>query len=117
MRAVVQRVSEARVRVGGRVAGEIARGLVVFAGVAADDGPADVRYLASKIPVMRIFEGDGGKVPFGFSAFERATEMIPAARRASLAALRQLAASYRDLDVFCAHDEREYAALATSRRS
>jgi glyoxylase-like metal-dependent hydrolase (beta-lactamase superfamily II) len=62
-------------------------------------------------------EGDGGKVPVGFSAFERATEMIPAARRASLAALRQLAASYRDLDVFCAHDEREYAALASSRRA
>lgn len=60
-------------------------------------------------------EGDGGKVPVGFAAFERATEMIPAARRASLAALRQLAASYRDLDVFCAHDEREYSALATSR--
>ena len=51
------------------------------------------------------------RVPFGFAAFERATEMIPAARRASLAALRQLAASYRDLDIFCAHDEREYAAL------
>jgi glyoxylase-like metal-dependent hydrolase (beta-lactamase superfamily II) len=52
------------------------------------------------------------KVPFGFAAFERATEMNPAARRASLAAIRQLAASYRDLDLFCAHDEREYAALA-----
>jgi glyoxylase-like metal-dependent hydrolase (beta-lactamase superfamily II) len=52
------------------------------------------------------------KVPFGFAAFERATEMIPAARRASLAALRQLAASYHDLDLFCAHDEREYSALA-----
>ncbi len=52
------------------------------------------------------------KVPFGFAAFERATEMIPSARRASVAALRQLAATYRDLDVFSAHDEREYAALA-----
>jgi len=52
-----------------------------------------------------------GKVPLGFAAFERAAEMIPAARRASLAALRQLAASYHDLDLFCAHDEREYAAL------
>ncbi|HEX5058746.1 MAG TPA: MBL fold metallo-hydrolase [Kofleriaceae bacterium] len=51
------------------------------------------------------------KVPFGFAAFERATEMNPAARRASLAALRQLAASYPDLDLFCAHDEREYSAL------
>jgi glyoxylase-like metal-dependent hydrolase (beta-lactamase superfamily II) len=54
------------------------------------------------------------KVPFGFTAFERATEMVPAARRASVAALRQLAASYRDLDLFCAHDEREYSAFVTS---
>lgn len=52
------------------------------------------------------------KVPVGFAAFERAMEMLPAARRASVAALRQLAATYRDLDLFCAHDEREYAALA-----
>jgi glyoxylase-like metal-dependent hydrolase (beta-lactamase superfamily II) len=50
-------------------------------------------------------------VPPGLAAFEYANEMIPAARRASVAALRQLAASYRDLDLFCAHDEREYAAL------
>jgi glyoxylase-like metal-dependent hydrolase (beta-lactamase superfamily II) len=52
------------------------------------------------------------KVPPGFRAFERFTQMIPAQRKASAAALRQLCASYRDLDVFCAHDEREYAALA-----
>ncbi len=53
----------------------------------------------------------GSKVPPGFAALERMTEMIPSARRASVAALRQLAASYRDLDLFCAHDEREFAAL------
>jgi glyoxylase-like metal-dependent hydrolase (beta-lactamase superfamily II) len=56
-------------------------------------------------------EGSGG-VPLGFAAFERATQMDPAARRASVAALRQLRASYTDLDLFCAHDPREYAALA-----
>jgi glyoxylase-like metal-dependent hydrolase (beta-lactamase superfamily II) len=56
-------------------------------------------------------EGDGRKVPLGFAAMDRAMEMDTAARRASVAALRQLAASYRDLDVFCAHDEREYSAL------
>lgn len=56
-------------------------------------------------------EGDGTKVPVGFAALERAFEMNAAARRASLGALRQLAASYRDVEVFCAHDEREYAAL------
>lgn len=61
MRAVVQRVSSARVRVGDRVTGEIAQGLLVFVGIAVDDGPADVHYLASKIPVLRIFEGPDGK--------------------------------------------------------
>jgi glyoxylase-like metal-dependent hydrolase (beta-lactamase superfamily II) len=54
----------------------------------------------------------GGRIPPGFVAFEKLTEMNPAQRRASVAALRQLCASYRDLDVFCAHDEREYAALS-----
>jgi glyoxylase-like metal-dependent hydrolase (beta-lactamase superfamily II) len=53
-----------------------------------------------------------GAVPIGVSAFERATQMDPAARRASLAALRQLRTSYADIDLFCAHDPREYAALA-----
>ena len=59
MRAVVQRVAEARVRVGDRVTGAIGPGLLVFVGIAQDDGAADVTYLASKIPVLRIFEGDG----------------------------------------------------------
>jgi glyoxylase-like metal-dependent hydrolase (beta-lactamase superfamily II) len=58
-------------------------------------------------------EGSGA-VPFGFAAFERATQMDPAARRASVAALRQLRSAYSDLDLFCAHDAREYAALATA---
>ncbi len=60
MRAVVQRVSEARVRVDGRVIGEIGPGLLVLVGIAADDGAADVQYLASKIPTLRIFEGTDG---------------------------------------------------------
>jgi glyoxylase-like metal-dependent hydrolase (beta-lactamase superfamily II) len=55
-------------------------------------------------------EGNGG-IPFGFSVFERAMQMDSAARRASVAALRQLRASYTDIDLFCAHDAREYAAL------
>ena len=61
MRAVVQRVSEARVRVGDRTTGEIGRGLLVFVGVGRDDGPDDVRYMAAKLPGLRIFEGADGK--------------------------------------------------------
>ena len=61
MRAVVQRVSEARVRVGDRTTGEIGRGLLVFVGVGRDDGPEDVKYMAAKLPGLRIFEGLDGK--------------------------------------------------------
>ena len=61
MRAVVQRVTEARVRVGSRVAGEIGRGIVVLLGVGREDDADDVRYLATKIATLRLFPGDGGK--------------------------------------------------------
>ena len=61
MRAVVQRVTSARVRVGDRVVGEIGRGLVVLLGVARDDTPADVTYVAGKIRDLRVFEGGEGK--------------------------------------------------------
>lgn len=62
MRAVVQRVSEARVRAGDRVTGEISRGLLVLVGIGRDDGPADVRYMAGKIRDARLFQGDSGKL-------------------------------------------------------
>jgi D-tyrosyl-tRNA(Tyr) deacylase len=61
MRAVLQRVTEARVRIGDRVAGEIGPGLLVLVGVGRDDGPEDVRYMASKIPALRLFPGGAGK--------------------------------------------------------
>lgn len=61
MRAVIQRVSEARVRVGERVTGEIGPGLLVLVGVGKSDGPEDVKYLAGKIPTLRLFKGDEGK--------------------------------------------------------
>ena len=60
MRAVVQRVSRAKVTVEGATAAEIAAGLLVFVGVANDDGPADVEYIAAKTRELRIFpDGDG----------------------------------------------------------
>ena len=61
MRAVIQRVTAARVRVGERVVGEISRGLLVFLGVGRDDTEADLRYVAGKIRDVRMFESDAGK--------------------------------------------------------
>jgi D-tyrosyl-tRNA(Tyr) deacylase len=62
MRAVVQRVSGARVRVGDRLTGEIGRGLVVLLGVGRDDTEQDVRYVAGKIRDMRVFENEDGRL-------------------------------------------------------
>jgi D-tyrosyl-tRNA(Tyr) deacylase len=61
VRAVVQRVSEARVRVGGEVAGEIGAGLCMLLGVSRDDGEAEAVRLADKIAKLRIFENEDGK--------------------------------------------------------
>src|SRR3989337_1513717 len=62
MRAVVQRVTFARVRVGDRSVGEIGRGLLVFAGVEKGDGPDDIAYIAGKVNDLRIFEDAAGKM-------------------------------------------------------
>jgi D-tyrosyl-tRNA(Tyr) deacylase len=56
MRAVVQRVSSAAVRVDDRIVGQIARGLLVFVGVEQGDGPDDARYIAAKVRDLRVFE-------------------------------------------------------------
>jgi D-tyrosyl-tRNA(Tyr) deacylase len=60
MRAVVQRVSRASVRVGDRITGAIENGLLVLLGVAVDDGDADVAQMADKIAELRIFPDDRG---------------------------------------------------------
>jgi D-tyrosyl-tRNA(Tyr) deacylase len=62
MRAVVQRVSRARVTVSGELVGSIERGLLAFIGVTRDDNPADIKYIASKIVEMRVFEDGTGKM-------------------------------------------------------
>ncbi|HEV2902819.1 MAG TPA: D-aminoacyl-tRNA deacylase [Gaiellaceae bacterium] len=61
MRAVVQRVSEARVRVDGGVVGEIGPGLCVLLGVSREDGEEDATRLASKVAKLRIFENEDGR--------------------------------------------------------
>lgn len=62
MRAVVQRVTSARVTVGDRVTGEIGSGLLVLLGVDQGDGPTDLQYIASKVRDLRIFVDADGKM-------------------------------------------------------
>ncbi len=61
MRAVCQRVSEARVRVDGRVVGEIGTGLCVLVGVARGDGEEAAARLAGKVARLRVFADDAGR--------------------------------------------------------
>jgi D-tyrosyl-tRNA(Tyr) deacylase len=62
MRAVVQRVLRASVKVNDELTGSIANGLLVLLGVAQDDTGADADYLAEKISGLRIFEDEAGKM-------------------------------------------------------
>ena len=62
MRALVQRVSEARVRVDGDIIGEIEHGVLALIGVTHDDTPAQATKLAEKIAHLRIFTDDDDKM-------------------------------------------------------
>lgn len=62
MRAVVQRVTRAKVSIDGEPVGEIGKGLVVLLGVAIADTPRDADYLADKIVALRICDDDEGKM-------------------------------------------------------
>lgn len=62
MRAIIQRVSEARVRIDGDIVGEIGSGLLVLLGVAKTDSVEQARWLADKIFSLRIFNDDEGKM-------------------------------------------------------
>lgn len=62
MRAVIQRVNDAAVRVNGAVVGAIGPGLMVLLGVAPDDGEAEARWLANRIAGLRVFPDDEGKM-------------------------------------------------------
>jgi D-tyrosyl-tRNA(Tyr) deacylase len=68
VRAVVQRVSEARVEVDGAVVGTIGRGLCVLLGVAPDDTDADADALARKVVALRVFEDEAGEFAHGVDA-------------------------------------------------
>jgi D-tyrosyl-tRNA(Tyr) deacylase len=62
MRAVLQRVKEASVTVDGAVTGKIGPGLLVLLGVGKGDTEADLDFMVDKIPALRIFEDDAGKM-------------------------------------------------------
>ena len=62
MRAVLQRVSRAKVTIAGETAGEIGPGLLVLLGITHDDTPEQARWLAEKIAGLRIFNDADGKM-------------------------------------------------------
>lgn len=72
MRAVVQRVTRASVRVDEVVVAEIGRGFLVLVGVTHADGEAEAAYLARKIAGLRVFEDAEGKLNLGLSEVDGA---------------------------------------------
>jgi len=62
MRAVIQRVSAARVEVDGNVIGRIGKGLLVYLGVGKEDSEADAQFMAEKLANLRIFADEAGKM-------------------------------------------------------
>jgi len=62
MRAVIQRVSLAEVKVAGEPVGRIGHGLCVFLGIGKNDGESNADHLAEKIKNLRIFEDENGKM-------------------------------------------------------
>lgn len=70
MRAVIQRVTSARVEVDQTVTGSIAQGLVVLLGVATGDTEKDLNYLIDKILNLRIFEDEEGKMNLSLAQIE-----------------------------------------------
>lgn len=74
MRAVVQRVKRASVKVEDKIVGEIGKGLLVLLGVEDADNDEDVKYLADKVSNLRIFEDSEGKM--NLSLVDVAGEML-----------------------------------------
>jgi D-aminoacyl-tRNA deacylase len=74
MRALLQRVTNGRVTIEGRVKGEIGNGLVILLGVGAGDTEAEIEPLANKIANLRIFSDSEGK--FNLSAMDVKAEML-----------------------------------------
>ncbi|MFO7259999.1 MAG: D-aminoacyl-tRNA deacylase [bacterium] len=65
MRVVLQRVSRAEVRIGGRTAGRIGRGFLLLVGLRADDTEEKLRWMAEKVVGLRLFPDAEGKMNLG----------------------------------------------------
>lgn len=65
MRVVLQRVSRAEVRIGGRTAGRIGRGFLLLVGLRADDTDEKLRWMADKVIGLRLFPDADGKMNLG----------------------------------------------------
>jgi D-tyrosyl-tRNA(Tyr) deacylase len=122
MRAVVQRVARAEVRVSGRSVGQIGRGLLVLIGIGRDDVLDDAAYLAEKIVHLRIFSDTAGKM--NLSVKEIAGEFLAVSqftlyadcrkgRRPAFAAARPAPESEALFNHFVARVRAEGVAVAT----
>jgi D-tyrosyl-tRNA(Tyr) deacylase len=76
MRAVVQRVTRAEVRVGGETVGKIERGLCVLVGVGQGDVEADAAWVAQKLLALRIFEDAEGKMNLSLGQVDGALLLV-----------------------------------------
>jgi len=78
VRAVVQRVAGAEVRVAGELKGSIGPGLLVYLGVAPEDSEGDAEWLAEKIAGLRIFEDGEGKMNLSVRENAESSGIVPA---------------------------------------
>ncbi len=89
MKAVVQRVTSARVTVAGEMVGQIGAGLVILLGVANGDTEKDADFLAQKITGLRIMADEAGK--FNLSAIDKTSELLAVSQFTLLADTRKAA--------------------------
>lgn len=77
MRAIVQRVSEASVKVEGQCVGAIEKGLMVLVGIKADDTEQDMRYIINKISGLRIFVDEADKMNLSVGDIQGKILIVP----------------------------------------
>ncbi len=77
MKALIQRVSEARVEIEGRIVGEIGRGLLVFLCVVRGDTDRDLDYVAGKIANLRVFDDARGRMNLSVADAGGAVLVVP----------------------------------------